>query len=128
MSGGVPTVETNPNTNDIPIMTFQEDGYSSSKSWAHFNGTIKTDLISYSVCHRFKYYFDRPRMYLFTYAYNDKNANELYSGVGRMRSIVLFVLCFQSIIWGGKRLGSAREIRDIVPGTMSGWSCLSTGK
>ena len=108
MSGGVPTVETNPNTNDIPIMTFQEDGYSSSKSWAHFNGTIKTDLISYSVCHRFKYYFDRPRMYLFTYAYNDKNANELYSGVGRMRYIVLLYLSYVIRISSG-----AESVQDL---------------
>ena len=29
---------------------------------------------------RFQVYFDRPRMYLFTYAYDNKDANELYSG------------------------------------------------
>ena len=95
---GLPNVETNPNTNEIPVMLFQEDGYASDKSWAYFNGTIKvgvhifdtvntehthlnqTDLISYTICHRFKYHFDRPRMYLFTYAYDDKNAEELFSG------------------------------------------------
>lgn len=42
--------------------------------------TIQKDLISYSVCHRYKYFYDRPRMYLFTYAFDDKNANELFSG------------------------------------------------
>ena len=29
---------------------------------------------------RFQVYFDRPRMYLFTYAYDNKDANELFSG------------------------------------------------
>ena len=77
---GMPTVESNPDTSNIPVMVFQEDGYSSSSSWASYNGTIKKDLISYSVCHRYRYFYDRPRMYLFTYAYDDKNANELYSG------------------------------------------------
>ena len=42
--------------------------------------SIQKDLISYSVCHRYKYFYDRPRMYLFTYAFDDKNANELFSG------------------------------------------------
>jgi len=75
----LPTVDTNPDTNNIPVLIFQGDGYSRSTSWAYYNGTIKTDLFSYTVCHRFQIYYDRPRMYIFTYAYDDKDANELYS-------------------------------------------------
>ena len=45
-----------------------------------FVGPAQANLISYSVCHRIKIKYDRPRMYIFTYAYDDKDANELYSG------------------------------------------------
>ena len=78
-------------------MLLQDDGYSKRTTWANYNGTIevlredsltdrklnlviKTQLISYSACHRYRVFYERPRMYLFTYAYNDKNANELFSG------------------------------------------------
>ena len=74
----------------------QDDGYSKRTTWANYNGTIEVrferkilpklnldiqnQLISYSACHRYRVFYERPRMYLFTYAYNDKNANELFSG------------------------------------------------
>ena len=37
--------------------------------------------MSFTVCHRFQIFYERPRMYIFTYAYDDKDANELYSGL-----------------------------------------------
>ena len=77
--GNLPVVDTNPNTNAIPVFIFQGDGYSRDTSWAFYNGTIPNPLISYTVCHRYKIYYDRPRMYIFTYAFDDKDANELYS-------------------------------------------------
>jgi len=77
--GNLPTVEVNPNPNTIPVFLFQEDGYSKATSWAKYNGSMDNDLYSFSVCHRQKLFYNRPRMYIFTYAYNDKDANELYS-------------------------------------------------
>jgi len=77
--GVIPEVKTNPNTNEIPVFEFQGDGYSKADSWAYYNGSVDNDLISFTFCHRFQVYFDRPRMYLFTYAYDNKDANELYS-------------------------------------------------
>ena len=40
---------------------------------------METDLISFTVCQRFQLWFERPRMYLFTYAYSDEEANELFA-------------------------------------------------
>ncbi|XP_023337222.1 uncharacterized protein LOC111708162 isoform X2 [Eurytemora carolleeae] len=76
---GLFNVKINPNTNNIPVFRFQVDGYTSDTSWAFFNGTIPADLISFTFCHRFQILFTRPRMYLFTYAFGNKDANELYS-------------------------------------------------
>ncbi|XP_023331567.1 uncharacterized protein LOC111703755 [Eurytemora carolleeae] len=36
-------------------------------------------LLSFTYCHRFKLYYNRPRMFIMTYAYNDQDTNELYS-------------------------------------------------
>ena len=41
---------------------------------------LQAPLYSYTVCHRFNIKYDRPRMYIFTYAYDDKDANEIFSG------------------------------------------------
>jgi len=75
----MPAPDTNPDTNSIPVFLFQTRGYSKDSSWAFYNGTLKDPLYSFTVCHRFQIYYDRPRMYIFTYAYDDKDANELYS-------------------------------------------------
>jgi len=72
-----PTV--NDDSGSIPVIYFQKDGYATEDSWASFNGTVKEDLTSFTACHRFQLWYERPRMYLFTYAYDDEDTNELYS-------------------------------------------------
>lgn len=69
--------EINPNTNEIPVLEFQGDGYASAETWALYNGTVKEDLISFTICHRFQLWYQRPRMYIFGYAQSDAEANEL---------------------------------------------------
>jgi len=44
--------EINPNTNEIPVLEFQGDGYASAETWALYNGTVKEDQISFTICHR----------------------------------------------------------------------------
>lgn len=71
--------EVNPDSSSIPVLYLQAKGYTSENSWASYNGTIDEDLYSFTACHRFQLWFERPRMYLFTYAYDDEDTNELYS-------------------------------------------------
>jgi len=70
----------------IFVIDFQKEGYTSTESWAEFNGTVDAEkykdtggLFTYTLCHRFQLYYTRPRMYLFTYAFDDQDTNELYS-------------------------------------------------
>lgn len=37
--------------------------------------------MSFTVCHRFQLFYERPRMYVFTYAYSDEDTNELYAEI-----------------------------------------------
>lgn len=88
----------------IFVTLYQMEGYAKTSSWLEFNGTIDEEkwpqgLFSFTFCHRYpriyqtysiqklftKYYYRfemnylRPRNYLFTYAVNDEDTNELYS-------------------------------------------------
>ncbi|XP_023336040.1 uncharacterized protein LOC111707216 [Eurytemora carolleeae] len=74
-----PPLVSNPDTTNIPVYKFQTKGYSSDKSYARFNGTIPEPLYSFTVCHRIQIHYERPRMYVFTYASSDENSNDLYS-------------------------------------------------
>jgi len=71
--------EVNPDSSKIPVIFFQDDGYTTIESWASYNGTIKEDLVSFTLCTRIKLYYERPRMYIFTYAYDDETTNELFA-------------------------------------------------
>jgi len=68
----------------IFVSYYQRKGYAKVGSLTEFNGTISKDkweqgLFSFTLCHRYMLYYTRPRMYLFTYAYDDDDTNELYS-------------------------------------------------
>jgi len=69
----------NPDTTNIPVWVFQEQGYASEDSTATYNGTITTPLASFTMCFRIQIMYERPRMYVFTYAVSDESANELYA-------------------------------------------------
>ena len=66
----------------------QEDGYTTTESWASYNGTIKVrsvvyggpllllislslqeDLVSFTACLRLQLFYERPRAYIFSYAF-----------------------------------------------------------
>lgn len=72
-----PTV--NEDSSNIPVIYFQDDGYTSVDSWASYNGTIKEDLVSFTMCARINIWYERPRMYIFTYAYDEEHTNELFA-------------------------------------------------
>lgn len=104
--GGIQQPKTNPNTNSIPIMEFQGDGYASAETWATYNGSVTTDQISFTVCHRIQLWYQRPRMYLFTYAFSDEEANELFSEFHLGR------LAFRMCKRGTQYCGYHREMPD----------------
>ena len=43
-SGALFNPEVNPNSNNIPVVLYQADGYTSVDSWAAYNGTIKVGV------------------------------------------------------------------------------------
>jgi len=69
----------NPDTSNIPVLVFQEKGYATEDSTAQYNGTLVTPLASFTMCFRIQIMYERPRMYVFTYAVSDENANELFA-------------------------------------------------
>jgi len=71
--------EVNEDSTRIPVVYLQADGYTTIESWAAYNGTIKEDLVSFTKCSRVQIWYDRPRMYIFTYAYDDEQTNELFA-------------------------------------------------
>merc|ERR550532_299711 len=72
-------LDINPDSQNIPVLAVQNEGYASAKSLGEYNGTITSPLASFTVCFRAQISFTRPRMYVFTYAVDDDNTNELYA-------------------------------------------------